>query len=292
MKIVMLGHSGVGKTTYMASMYGQMRQGIDGFGLISPDPQVDRELVEACQRIHAGSYPAATDQRAKYDFTLIYKGASCFSFTWLDFRGGVLDERRDSTDSSKFHKDLVTADAILLFCDATVSSERHVRRQIGRMNQMVSGAVREIEHPMPLGIVLTKMDCAADSAFGEIERKLDGLISAVSASETVVGSLLPVACGRRSWNVELPVLFTLHFGIVSQVGHLSRAIKEREQARQKYESRRGLFDEIWSLIVSEPSWGDLAAAAARDIMVQYNVLQPLLKPAQALEHHLNQLHTF
>jgi len=90
----------------------------------------------------------------------------------------------------------------------------------------------------------------------------------------------------------LPVLFTLHFGIVFQMIQLSRVIEQREQARRRYESRRGFFDEIWSLIVSEPSWGDLANAAARDILAQHKVLQPLLEPAKALEHHINQLATF
>lgn len=68
MKIVMIGNTNVGKTTYMASLYGIMQQQVEGFSLKAVNTNDHARLYELAQAIAHDHYPSATDQRGEYDF--------------------------------------------------------------------------------------------------------------------------------------------------------------------------------------------------------------------------------
>jgi hypothetical protein len=118
MRIVMIGHSNVGKTTYMASMYGAMQVGVDGFTLRTARADDHERFVALHRMTRAGRYPAPTDQRAQYDFRLCLNGEAFFDFTWVDRRGGAILERSTSSEAAQLVQDLVECDGLLVFCDA------------------------------------------------------------------------------------------------------------------------------------------------------------------------------
>ena len=74
MNILMLGHSGVGKTTYMASMYGLMQAGVERFSLASKYIRDHDDLVSLARDIQCGAYPPQTAIKSSYDFYLKYDG--------------------------------------------------------------------------------------------------------------------------------------------------------------------------------------------------------------------------
>ena len=57
MRIVMIGHSNVGKTTYMASMYGAMQVGVDGFTLRAARTDDHERFVALHRMTRAGRPP-------------------------------------------------------------------------------------------------------------------------------------------------------------------------------------------------------------------------------------------
>lgn len=57
MDIVMLGHSGVGKTSYVSLMYAAMRDGIQGFGLCAREETRHEELTATAEEVLRGRYP-------------------------------------------------------------------------------------------------------------------------------------------------------------------------------------------------------------------------------------------
>ena len=85
MKVIMLGHSGVGKTTYMASMYGTLQTPINGFSLHTQDSSHHSELLQTFNKIRRNEYPSRTSQRGLYNFSLLYQGRSVFPFEWVDY---------------------------------------------------------------------------------------------------------------------------------------------------------------------------------------------------------------
>ena len=96
MRVLMLGHSGAGKTTYMASMYELMNRTNKGFKVIADDQAEHIELLQRAVGIRKGIYPPPTVQRREYNFTLYFEGSRVSSLVWADYRSGALNER--STD--------------------------------------------------------------------------------------------------------------------------------------------------------------------------------------------------
>ncbi len=148
MNIVMLGHSGVGKTTYMASMYGAVRAGVDKFSLASRYIRDHDDLVSLAQDIRCGTYPPPTAIKSSYDFYLKYDGRSFFPFPWSDYRGGALIERSSSDDTRQLIQDLSKCDGILVFCDSEqAASGRGAGRDIRRMTNLIGEALSRMKRP-------------------------------------------------------------------------------------------------------------------------------------------------
>ena len=107
MDIMLLGHSGVGKTTFAASAYAELQEDIGGFTLAAKSEEDHRRLLDDATRIHRGLYPPPTNQRDRYSFDLCYQGRSCFPFTLIDYRGTALFERSKSQAGNSSSKTCV-----------------------------------------------------------------------------------------------------------------------------------------------------------------------------------------
>ena len=213
MNIFMLGHSGVGKTTYMASMYGAMQVGVDKFSLASRYIRDHDGLVSLARDIQRGAYPPPTALKSSCDFYLKYDGRRFFPFTWSDYRGGALTERSNSEDARKLVRDLSKCDGILVFCDSEqAASRRGADRDIRRMTSLIGEALSQLKRPIPIGIVFTKYDLV-EEIDEHMWASVEGLCQVVDASENFAGVVIPVACGSRPENIELPLLFLLYCGV-------------------------------------------------------------------------------
>lgn len=292
MRILMLGHPGVGKTTYMASMYGALQKGINGFSLKAEDQGIGDELLAIAQAIAQGRYPKPTDQRAEYRFKLTYNNKSFFQFTWIDYRGGVFTENSSSPQVQHLLKDLKKADGILVFCDGeALVAEARTSGEIGRMMSLIGQALAKIDNPVPLSVVLTKADLVPQ-VNGHIPTPLLGLKEAVSASSTVSGTFIRVACGRRPLNVEKPVLFVLQQGVQNRTSRLQDQVEEHERKQRTLESQANIFDDFFSWVSDERSYRDLAVLQAEEARKLLQKIEPLTLPTRALSEHLKDLTVF
>lgn len=115
MRITMIGDSKVGKTTFMMSTYGLMRDGIQGFKVKCTDRQADTALYNAYQEFRKhGTYPDATVQMSSYNYNFYSGGAFVMNFSLTDIRGESIHD----IDVRQLQKEISKSDAVLLFLSA------------------------------------------------------------------------------------------------------------------------------------------------------------------------------
>lgn len=294
MKIVMLGHTGVGKTSYMASLYEEMQQRVEGFHLKAGNPQDHPRLIELSKMIRSGTYPSATSHRDEYKFLLRYQGKDVLEFVWADYKGGAITEKKQSSEQAALlEKDLKEADGIMMFCDCDALARDNARGlQIGRMTAMVGRAIQDLDHPFALSIILTKTDLI--SRFEEpLIKPFSGLMGAINASEWVWGAFIPIACGIQSVNVPMPLLFTLHASVILQAAvaakqteqyyKLSMEWKERSQGLSGFIRMAGA---VWN---GNPTDYQLATCAMQKAAEAYQQYEAIKEPAETLVKYVGKL---
>jgi GTPase SAR1 family protein len=209
-KIVMLGHTGVGKTTYLASLYGSLQREVEGFSLRTSESRDHDRLIQLANTIGKGEYPLSTDQRSQYQFQLKHQSKNILDFTLADYRGGAIRETQDSQQAKLLLQDLSQADGIIMFCDCSaLTSGDNRSNQLARMMTLVNQSLQNLQRPLSLAIILTKIDLVTEINESQL-RAFSGIISAIEASEWVFGAFIPIACGGKSINVPIPLLFALH----------------------------------------------------------------------------------
>jgi len=210
MKVVLLGYSGAGKTSYMAALYGVMQHEMRGFQLRATDPADHDEWLKLVRLMQHGDYPPATARRDEYRFDLYYRGQPILDFAWADYRGAAIMDTRDQAQTAALLNDLQEAAGVMLFCDARQLAERGGRgTYVGRMVSLVGQAVANTSEQKVVAIVLTKID-QVPTPDAALLAPFQGLVSAVAASDHVKGAIVPVACGTKTRNVPIPLLYTLH----------------------------------------------------------------------------------
>ncbi|MFI5275752.1 MAG: hypothetical protein ACHQ1E_00655 [Ktedonobacterales bacterium] len=257
MKIVTLGHSGVGKTTYMTSLYLAMQDGFEGFYLRALDNAHHRELMELGRQITINQYPPATAKRSIYRFMLQYQQADVLDFTWADYRGGAIDQASSDQQKAMLLEDLRDADGLMMLCDCSqmtpnwIGLNSPIGKHVQRMSQLVQYAAPHLTHPISLSIMLTKVDLV--QVFKEkMLDPLGGVLSSVSVSDRISGALIPVACGSSFINVPMPLLFALQNAVRHKGTAMLANIKSVEgvAAREEQASAGlgGWFDRVGARI--------------------------------------------
>ena len=153
-------------------------------------------------------------------------------------------------------------------------------------------AVSRVDRVLPLVIAFTKYDLVDDTE--EVTDKLygavNGLIKAAEASRWVKAWTVGISCGQEPFGVELPLLFTLRFGIASEVGWLKFRVQqhtyERDEYIRKSESFWGKVSDWWKEAVDEPTNTDLAQLAHSSLLADEAILDPLIRSANALDDYL------
>lgn len=293
MRVVMLGHTGVGKTTYMASLYGAMQQSVEGFSLKAVNLEDHNRWKNLADGIRHGEYPVSTDQRQEYNFHLRYQGINILEFAWADYRGGALRETQESDQAKALLEDLKSADGIMLFCDSSALEAGDRRsNQIGRMITLTTQALKTLEHPISLAIVLTKTDLVVNFQVTLLDR-LSGLITAVNASSTVVGAIIPISCGTAVCNVSMPLLFTLHTAVLWQAVLASATAEAHSDLAKSYEDRSrgfvGKIDWIISKVSDRPTFREMAAKERSDAAVKLREFDIIQDPAESLYYYVKKL---
>lgn len=291
-KVVMIGHTGVGKTTFMASLYGAMQQRFNGFRLKCNNTEDHKRLLHLSHIIKNGNYPLGTDQRSEYMLLLTHNDEEVFEFKWADYRGDAIRLSGKTNDQArKLQEDLKYADGLMLFCDSDALSRGDTEaNQLARLISLTQVAIRDIDTPMAIAIVLTKSDMIAGYTRSMIEH-FSGLISAVNASETVFGAFIPTACGIHSANVHEPLLYALHIMAYFKALYLDQLREQWEEEKRKREEGRGVIDWLASKLLGLPTDGQLYDEANSNLYELQKVLGPAIEALESLSSSLNELPT-
>ncbi|MBX6383100.1 MAG: hypothetical protein IRZ07_09025 [Microbispora sp.] len=293
MNIVMLGHNAAGKTTYVSMMYARMWEGIEGFDLRASAAKDHDAFIAAARGIRWGRYPQPSDHRAVFDLVLRHGGRDIYPFTWRDYRGGALNEHvSDSPQAAELHEDLKAADAILMFADAhRLATDSRGHREARRI---VSHVQRALEVPRTGSVVvlvlLTKcdlVDFGRPSVGDSVTAPFGELLNAIDSDEQAVGGLIPVACGPRPLNIELPVLLCLYYGLMNRVTVLQSVINDHIRDARDRAGRDTLLNRWISRAVGEESHADRVNALWHAAKQEYDRLVPLLDPARHLKRYLD-----
>lgn len=293
MKLLMLGQSGVGKTSYVASMYGALQTPVDGFSLLAARLEDDRRLLALHQDLKRGRYPSQTQLREKYQFHLRYRGQPVLGFDWTDYRGDALMESsEDSPEAGELQRDILSSEIVMAFFDSQTLCRRLPRRSvIRRMSLLICRALQQMNaRTIPLILVLSKADRI--HCLSELDLAcLDGLFAAANANRSVCGFCIPVACGRHAYNVGIPALAALHLGLLRRMETVQRRIRamtaERDRLARKVESPvQWLQDQIASWLDGVPTYGELARREHSRVMREIALFRRLHKPLLALRWHL------
>ncbi|NJN08166.1 MAG: hypothetical protein HC836_44165 [Richelia sp. RM2_1_2] len=293
MKIVMLGNTGVGKTTYMASLFGIMQQRVEGFSLKTTNPSDRSHLLDLGNKISSGNYPGGTSARAEYDFILQHQARDIFPFSWADYRGGAISEKQNSEQASSLVRDLKEADGIMMLCDCQALAHGNTKaNEIRRMTTLVSQALRDIERPISLAVILTKTDIVG-SFQEKIFSPFQGLIDVINASEWVMGAFIPVACGTKFINVPIPLFFALYSTVLYQAlvaQHMAQEYYNRaQQWQQKSQGVEGFFRWVGDKWNGNTTDEELALANMAAAVEAYQKLESIKDPVLALGKYLEKI---
>lgn len=299
MKIVMLGASGAGKTTYVSLMYAAMQREVGGFRVFTANAVQHRQLLADAGAILNGHYPERTHQRVSYDLSFSFGGAEVLPFTWHDHRGGAASGRTtESQDVALLHQDLQESDAIVVFIDGEklASGGPRAARNVGRLTGHVLRALREREKVLtPLVIAVTKcdlIDLDDKKVFETILSPMTELMEAVAATQHIHGTVLPLCCGPSPVNVTVPVLWSLRFGVIGQAMRLAADAEDSHAAAVAASGRDTLGDRIRSWWRDEPSWASIAESRRRTAQEAWRQFQKLVGPAERLDELLGGVSSF
>lgn len=292
MNIMMIGPSGTGKTSYMASMYREMSiSGVNGFWVRAQRDTDHRSLVSLAAAIAKSRYPKASDVRQTYDLTLRHSANALLDFVWSDYRGGVLRESEGS-QFDEFIKDTGSADAVLLFLQATdlVGRRAAMRARIRDLTNIVFEAIDGRQQIVPIIVVVTKADLVEPD--DQTLKPLDGFVEAAQADMRVRATIVPTVCGPKPENVMLPVMFALYFGLRAKAEGLTATIHYCNELATYAQNHASVADHLKSRLKGEPTNTEVAAAMRSRAQREYDTLQPLLGPVNALGEMLSGVNVF
>lgn len=304
MRIVMLGHSGVGKTTYMAAVYGELQSPHGGFFLRAEDPDDHRRFLDIADRISVGEYPAGTDQRETYRFILRHRTQDVFSFDWADYRGGALMEQSVTDETRKVREDLVRADGVVIFCDSRkLQRGQSTAKEMGRLSQLLGSSLASVDKDLPVVIVLTKRDCVKQID-ERITQWIDPIVECLRGSDRLKGAVVPVACGPEASDVPLPLLFVLCHGIQRKARQLHELVSQHTENAQRLTAKGATFfgavEDVWGQFwegvdpraYPHSTYAERAGDALGEARKLQKVLEPLVEPAKALARLLEGVQAF
>ena len=234
MNILMVGHSGAGKTSFMAGMYNYLGDSKDGYGIRATKENQKRQLTRMAKNLDRGIYPAGTDIQQVYNFWLTCNGKDVVPFNWMDYRGGILlSDDPDEEDMNKFMEAIKRADALVVFLDgqklAVNTKKWEFEYEI--LISCIENSL-DVEHVavFPICFVITKCDLLPDGASFYGLKRFSTLFDQISDSKTVGGMLLRCAINKDSIvDPFFALSYCLYYGTPNYIKRIEDAKKEAIQ---------------------------------------------------------------
>lgn len=254
---MMIGHSGSGKTTYMAAMYGLMcGEGIEKYSIVSKTQSGHDSLANLCSSIFNGSYPKQTDIHSEYNFHLCYDEEGLIEFDWNDYRGGALSQRSDTSNEVRdLEERIVEADALIVFLDGDkiIKNDNYSLREYRRISQCINKAVNRIspDYPYPISFIITKAGKHTNINLYDTPgfKAVANITQLVQNSENIHGLLaLTEVNDEVFYNVEYPFLFSMMFGIIRHRGKVVEAHEYHREKAQEHINDDSFLDRAFGFV--------------------------------------------
>ena len=294
MKILMVGHSRSGKTSYMSGLYHLYGDDPKGFGLWMSNSSKKANLKRLGDQISNGRYPSGTDISSVYNFWLQYDNELLIPVDWYDYRGGALSETSNiSKDAQALVSQISTADALIVFLDGekiTKMTDDDLEEEydvlIWAIQKSISNRASK-GHYFPISFVITKGDLYStyDPLYGSAGLNyFMPIITTIRESQVAAGMIGVVEVSMEGiHNVFAPLIFSLYYGMHHYEEERIRNAKEEiEKYKNLYPN---IFDDIWSAF-----WGkDSDRAKARKCIDNYNEEIEKLKTLDSLSEVMNKM---
>lgn len=266
MNVMMIGHSGAGKTTYMAAMYNALYNGIHGFSINSESKKLHKQLTLIANKIQEGYYPSATDIHKIYHFNLLYDGEEVLPFTWYDYRGGaLLQQKKGSKEVRELDEKICNSNALIIFFDGEkiMRNDYQVQKEYRRTQLFIQRAISNLKEDtsFPISLVVTKGDTPGlDINKSPMIRHFNRMMKAMSENEKITGLFTTTVINERQvLNVHFPFLTSMFFGLKQERELLVKKIDEHKSQGNKYNDNANIIDDIWSFFADESSYRELAS---------------------------------
>lgn len=251
-RITVIGDTSSGKTCFLYAMYNFIAEGyVDGFTMSATSDEKDSQLqkmysILSDKSLGLDRFPAASQTRDEYEFSLQYGFKEIASFKWSDYPGAYISNQGEG--AGELINDLAESDAWVIFIDGEKLRDailEHIpmrRRKMlmdicGKYNRFISNNNSIIPSSVP--IIVTKSDAlinplieqfvqegesesrAASKAFFEVENIVkQGLSAFFADTNESLKSISIVTLGDRLMensytgdldpvNIEYPITLSM-----------------------------------------------------------------------------------
>lgn len=285
MNILMMGNKESGKTTYMASAFGLLEDGISGF-YIRTDASSKAWFTKLFSEIKQGRYPNATDKRGIYEFGLYFNQKKILDFNWIDYNGGIITEH----NIDNLEGDIAKSEGMMVFLEADAlwrnNSSIHKFR---RILALISSHIENSDNPLfSVIIVLTKYDrIPVNVGIDEVTEPIQGFLDSAKQNDKLYVRVVPVSCTSSGFfNVELPLLDILDSGM--KIEYLTAVLEAKTYAEEfeKYNNSRGLIDWGISKLFGVKTNGEIAEEYRNKALMKIEMYESIEKPTEALSNYV------
>lgn len=224
MKILMVGHSQSGKTSYMAGLFKLYGNKSGGFGLWVSNSSKRANLKKLGENIAQDRYPDGTDIESWYKFSLRYDGEYLIPFNWYDYRGGaLLESSKTSPDAQGLIEKINDADALIVFLDGKKivnMTDDELEAEYDVLLWAIQKSISKRKYKdyyFPISFIMTKGDLYQSY---EPLWESPGLqyfmpmIKTIKDSEVAAGMIGVVEVSKNGIkNVFAPLIFSLYYGM-------------------------------------------------------------------------------
>lgn len=293
-RILMLGNSESGKTTYMSSAYGLLQKPLYGFTVRAIDSSTHSWLIHLYNNLQIRNiYPARTDKRTTYAFNLFYQGQSIINFEWKDIMGGIIDQK--GSEVKAFVNDISTSDALMMFFEGeALLNNISSRTRLRRISNLISNNLDVIDSDdFYITILITKYDCICDADLNDVINPLMDFINMAEENEKIHVSVVPVACTKNELlHVDLPLLTILYGGIVNDYLSKANELKYDVKKVEELQESAGILDDIISWLIDEKSNRELAQSKIQEAVAKYEILEKIKDAAKHLGNFIDEYEFF
>lgn len=316
--MTILGTSGAGKTCYLLSMYHKMCSGMNGF-TITTDDDTDVDLRHRYDQMKDRSlgprrFPAGTDGRSQYEFTLECGYKPVMSFSWDDYPGGYLDVKGtgDMDSYKQIEQSILNSSCLFICIDGTLLQGDDIDEKISAIqddcsiyiNPFFSKYMKEHGALPPTAFVITKWDiCAPDNSSDDLKKIISATFSPFfEAGKTgkTIATIIPVSIDiysnstepgkrMRPYDIELPIFMGIFFALKNKMNNYKYKQNEISHPNQIRTIRKNFFqprpllgsllggDIIFDLFKQITTAKEIKVNTAKEIKDKFNINQKSLQ---------------